>query len=94
MWFIEDLCDQISQLYIDNPENLYDLVEGLVQKLMSIEVSQYPCTKFIDTLGFGDASRPGNLGEAVLATMAYWYQGNEDISNDQFSCYLIFWIAA
>lgn len=84
MWFIEDLCDQISQLYIDNPENFYDLVEGLVQKLMSIEVSQYPCTKFIDTLGFGDASRPGNLGEAVLATMAYWYQGNEDISDDQF----------
>lgn len=84
MWFIEDLCDQVSKLYVENPENLYELVEGLVSDLMNIEVSQYPCTEFVDTLGFGDATRNGNLGEAVLSTMAYWYGGNEDISNDKF----------
>lgn len=84
MWFIEDLCDQISDLYIKNPDNLYNLVEGLVSDLMNIEVSNYPCTEFIDTLGFGDETRKGNLGDAVLSTMAHWYAGNEDISNDKF----------
>lgn len=84
MWFIEDLCDQISEAYLEDPNKLYDLLEGVVDELMSIQVSDYPCTKFIDTLGFGDASKPGTLGDAVLSAMVYWYSGNEDISDDKF----------
>ncbi|MCM1544304.1 MAG: metallophosphoesterase [Ruminococcus sp.] len=84
MWFINDLCDQISTLYIDNPQNLYDLLEGVIDQLATIEVSEKPCTKFIEKFGFGDASKPGNLGDAVLSAMYYWYTGNEDISDDAF----------
>ncbi len=84
MWFINDLCDQISTLYIKNPEKLYTLLEGVVDELASFQVSDIPCTKFIDTYGFGDASKPGNLGDLVLSAMYYWYVGNEDISDDEF----------
>lgn len=84
MWFIEDLLSQIEDAYVRNPENLYDLLEELITKIVSIQTSTYSCTKFIDTFGFGDASRPGNLGDAILSVLVYWAGGNEDISDDIF----------
>ncbi len=84
MWFIEDLMGQIEELYIENPDNLISLLEYIVGKLINFEVSSVPCTKFIDTYHFGDASRGGNLGEFILTAMVYWYTGNEDSSDDAF----------
>lgn len=84
MWFVNDLLGQIYDLYIENPDDLYALLDYLVDSLVSIQVSDLPCTKFIDTLGFGDASRPGNLGDLVFSAMTYWVVGNEDASDDAF----------
>lgn len=84
MWFLEDLCDQISEEYIENPDNLYALLEPILRKLADFEFASVPCTKFIDTLGFGSRDRNGTLGDAVLSAMYYWYNGNEDISDDEF----------
>ena len=84
MWFIEDLCEQISDLYIKNPQNLYDLLEPIVEKIVSMEVASVPCEKFVDSLGFGDKTKNGTFGDAVLCAMAYWYTGNEDSSDDKF----------
>ncbi len=84
MWFIEDLCDQVSKLYIENPQNLYDTLQPIIEKLVNYEVADVPCTKFIDSLGFGSTERNGTLGDAVLSAMAYWYDGNEDRSDDKF----------
>lgn len=84
MWFIDDLLGQVYDLYIENPDALYTLLENLIDGLVSIKVSDIPCTKFIDTLGFGDASRPGNLGDLVFSAMTYWCLGNEDPSEDAF----------
>lgn len=84
MWFIEDLFDQIQAVYLDDPEAAYQLAFSLVERIVNIKVSDVPCTKFIDTLGLGDASRGGNFGEAALSTVYYWYMGNEDRSDDAF----------
>ncbi len=84
MWFIEDLMQQVEALYINNPDELIALLDDIVTKLTEIQVSDVPCTKFIDTFHFGDASRGGNLGEFVLTAMMYWYTGNEDSSDDLF----------
>ena len=84
MWFIEDLCDQVSDLYIKNPQNLYDLLESVVNKVVSIEVADVPCEKFIDSLGFGNRDKNGTLGDAILTAMTYWFTGNEDSSDDKF----------
>ena len=84
MWFIEDLLDQVKALYIEDPQKLYDVLEPAVQKLMDLEVSELPCTKFRGNYGFGDPNRPGTLGELVLTGMVYWFNGNEDPTDDAF----------
>lgn len=84
MWFINDLMGQIEELYINDPENLINLLESIVSKVIDFEVSSVPCTKFIDTYHFGDASKNGTLGDFILSAMVYWYTGNEDCSDDAF----------
>ncbi|MGN0448712.1 MAG: metallophosphoesterase [Acutalibacteraceae bacterium] len=84
MWFIDDLLGQVYDLYVADEENLYALLDEIIGKLVNFQVSEKPCTKFIDTLGFGDPNKPGTLNDAVLTAMAYWYIGNEDTSDDEF----------
>ncbi len=83
-WFVEDLLGQLYDLYVKNPDDLYALVEGLINDIVSIKVSDYPCTKFLEDYHFGDEEAPGTLGDAVLSAMAYWCLGDEDISDDRF----------
>ena len=84
MWFIEDLLDQVNELYIKDPQKLYDVLEPAVQKLMDLQVSEKPCTKFIGNYGFGDKTKPGTLNELVLSALVYWFNGNEDPTDDAF----------
>ncbi|MCD7827987.1 MAG: metallophosphoesterase [Clostridiales bacterium] len=85
MWFIDDLFEQIEDLYLkDDYTALLDLCEQLITKIADYTVSDVPCTKFIDTYHFGDADAPGTLGDFILSAMYYWYSGNEDISDDAF----------
>ncbi|MBQ7596714.1 MAG: metallophosphoesterase, partial [Clostridia bacterium] len=84
VWFVEDLLDQIVYKYIDNPENLAEKLRPALKKILEIKVSDYPCTKFYETLGFGDPEKPGTLEDAVLSAVYYWYTGNENIDDDIF----------
>ena len=84
MWFIDDLLGQIYDLYIADSDALYALLEDVISRLVNYQVSTVPCTKFIDTFGFGNPEKPGTLGDAVLSTLVYWTGGNEDISDDEF----------
>lgn len=84
MWFIEDLMGQIEELYINDPDKLVSLLESIVSKLIDLEVSSVPCTKFIDTYHFGDTAKGGTLGDMVMSAMVYWFTGNEDCSDDAF----------
>ena len=84
MSFIEDLAKQIDEVYIDHPDTLLDIGYQAADKLVSLKVSDYPCTAFIDTIGFGDPNKPGTLEDAGYSVLATMYEGNEDISNDLF----------
>ncbi len=84
MWFINDLLEQIYDLYIKDENALLDLCKDVIDEIMSIEVSEYPCDRFIDTYGFGDENKPGTLGDLVLSAVCYWYSGDEDTSGDKF----------
>ena len=84
MNFIADLDDQIMRLYIDNPARLWDALGNVIHNLVNLKVSDVPCTKFINTYGFGDTKKPGTLGDVLFSAMAYMYSGNEDSSDDKF----------
>ncbi len=84
MALADDLCDQLYDTYLTDVDVLYDLMERVINKVRDIQISEVPCTKFIDTLGFGDATRGGNMGDLVLTFLAYMYGGNEDFSDDAF----------
>lgn len=81
---LKTVCFQIQKKYIDDKQHTLDVVGAAVRKLTSIEVSTQSCTKFIDTLGFGDVSRNGNVGDLVSSCLAYMYLGDEDRSDDAF----------
>lgn len=83
-WFVEDLLGQLYDLYVEDPENLYTLIGDFVNDVLSVKVSDKPCTKFLDSYHIGDENAPGTLGDAVLSVMAYWCLGDEDISDDEF----------
>ena len=82
--FIKDLADQIDEKFLADPQILFDLIYEVADKAVKLQVSDYPCTAFIDLLGFGDPNRPGNLEEAAYSVLARTYRGDQDISDDIF----------
>ena len=84
---IKNVCDQVERTYLDGgkgTEYLLEVVRSAVNKLVSIEISDEKCTKFLDTLGIGSTTRNGNFGDAVSSCLAYMYSGDEDRSDDPF----------
>ena len=84
MWFINDLLDQVYDLYIKDETKLYTLLYDIIHEVTSITVSDVPCTKYIEKYGFGDKNRPGTIGDLLLTILASWYAGNETIEDDLF----------
>ncbi len=82
MWFIEDFCSQVEDVYINDPDALETLIVGLVDKLISIQVSELPCSQFIDEFNFGSKTEAGTLGEAVLSVLYYYYTGEDAYDNE------------
>lgn len=86
MGLIKDLCAQLDKAYVSDREGLLELVSGLLDDLLGIQVSDVPCTKFLDTYGFGDSTRGGNLGDLVASVLAYMYGVGDTLEDDAFMC--------
>ncbi len=84
MSFLDDLDTQLMTKYINNKQETYAVIKDALRNLLDAEVSDVPCTKFIDTYGFGSPAHGGTLGDAVFSVLATMYPGNEDISDDLF----------
>ncbi len=84
MGLIKDLCDQIDRTYVENPDELVALVSDLLDGLLDIQVSDIPCTKFLDSYGFGDASKGGTFGDMISSVLVYMYMPGADITDDAF----------
>lgn len=83
--FLDDLDRQITSLLLTDAEKTCDeIIQPLVEKLVNLQVSEVPCTKFINTIGFGSTERGGTLGDVLMSVFYYMYEGNEDISDDAF----------
>lgn len=84
MSFLDDLDTQLMEKFIYQKSNTYALIQEVLSAVVDTQISEIPCTKFIDTYGFGDPDRGGTLGDVFLSVVAYMYHGNEDISDDPF----------
>lgn len=84
MSFLNDLDSQLMSGFINNKQETYQLIKDALRNLLESEISDVPCTKFIDTYGFGSTAHGGTLGDAVFSVLATMYPGNEDISDDLF----------
>ena len=82
----DDLDAQLTETYVKQPDRLWNALEKLLTDLASVSVSDVPCTKFMDTYGFGSRSRSGTLGDLFLSAAVYAFSGGEDISDDAFVC--------
>ena len=78
------LCNQLEKAFLQNPDNTIKILDPMLDKLLNIEVSDYPSTAFKDTLGFGSTGEKGTLGDLASTVLAYHYTNNEDPQNDKF----------
>lgn len=84
---IKNICDQVERTYLDGGEGTAHLIavaDAAVQKITSLQMSPVPCTKYLNTYGFGDPSRGGNFGETASTVLATFYGGDETLSDDPF----------
>ncbi len=86
MNFLRGLDGQIMDNYINDTDKLYGDIKTALEKLMQVKVSDVPCTKFIDTYGFGDKDAPGTIEDMFFSVLVYMYVGNEqdNIKDDLF----------
>ncbi|HBL41561.1 MAG TPA: hypothetical protein DDY98_08420, partial [Ruminococcaceae bacterium] len=89
MSFIKELCGQIDQAYLANPQKVYDMAEELLDSILNIQISDVPCTKFMDEYGFGNPNKGGTLEDAASSALLYFYGAAYDPADDVFiqDCY-------
>ncbi len=78
------LCNQVDRAYLQDPDKTIQTLDPMLDKLLAIEVSDYPSVVFKDTLGFYGTGEKGTLGELASSVLAYHYTNNEDPKNDKF----------
>lgn len=84
MNFVDDLFSQLTDAYFTSPDLTVDYLMTIIDKLLEIQVSELPCTKFYDEYGIGDANRPGNFEDLIRSVMIYLYDGGYDMNDDAF----------
>lgn len=78
------LCNQLDRTYIQNPEYTLTVLEPMLDKILNVEISDYPCTKFADTLGFESSGEKGTVGDLASTVLAYHYTNDEYPHDDRF----------
>ena len=81
---LRSICNQIDKVYLREESISYTMsvLEKAIDKVLDIEISDYPSTKFADTLGFASEGNVGTLADVASELLAYHYSSNEDISDD------------
>ena len=82
MAFVNDLGSQIDEKYIKDTDYTMGILKASIEDLLSLKVSDYPCTGLLDEYGYGSTTEPGTFGDAALCTMIGMWAGDEDISDD------------
>jgi len=68
---LRDILRQVDRHYVNKPERTLEMLEGLADKLLGMEVSALPSTAFIDSYGLGNRNRPGTLADLANETVLF-----------------------
>ncbi|MCL2106101.1 MAG: metallophosphoesterase [Oscillospiraceae bacterium] len=82
--FIDALLTQVDKAYVARPEYVIGLVNGVLDRLMGLQVSQYPSTRFYEEYGVGDPKRPGTLDDLASEVILYTYTRAGDAEKNKF----------
>jgi len=74
----------LDQRLFGQPERLLDIINGLVEELVAMPVSELPCTRFIDEYGFGDSAKPGTFEDLGNSALLYLFGKRYDAAEDLF----------
>ena len=78
------LCNQLEDAYLTDVDATLAKVDPILEKFLSIEISDEPSTVFKDTLGFGSDGDKGTLGDLASTVLANHCVNNEDPDSDKF----------
>lgn len=79
MSFIRDLDSQIMANYVSDPKGTMDKLMSLIDKLLNMQVSSYPCTLNAELLGKEYyTGKPCTLGEYATSALLLYYGGDEN----------------
>lgn len=81
---LRSLCNQVQTIYLDDVDYTMSVLEPAIDKILNIEVSDYPCTKFKDTYGFQSSGDKGTVGDLASTALAYLYSNDENPDDDKF----------
>ena len=84
MGFIEDLLNQIYENYLTDPAATAQYLVNSINKLLNVQVSELPNTRFIDEYGFGDRTKPGTFEDLLECIVVYKYEGKLHMKDDAF----------
>lgn len=81
MAFIEDLGAQIDERYINNPEYTLSVLNGIIDELCEMPVSELPSMGLYDEYGVGNRNEKGTFGDVIFTIMIGMWQGDENFSD-------------
>ena len=78
------LLGYLDERLFGQPEQLLDIINGLVEEVVALPVSKLPCTRFIGEYGFGDPNRPGTVEDMGNSALVYLFGKSHDVADDPF----------
>ena len=80
MGFIKDLANQLDEAYVNNPDKLMSLVEGILDEVFNYKISDMPATMLTDIFGT-KVGEHCNIAEFTATVLYCYYGGDEDVSD-------------
>ena len=81
---LRSLCNQLEDAYLTDYDATVELVSGILDTFLDVEISDYPSTIYKDTLGFGSEGDKGTISDLASTVLANHCINNEDPKNDKF----------
>ena len=78
------LLGYLDERLFGQPEHLLGIINGLVEEIVAMPVSNLPCTRFIGEFRFGDPEKPGTFEDLGDSALIYLFGKRAGAAEDLF----------